>query len=375
MFGPQMNFAPPILQARNRDPRLAYFQALQQQGSATTPVSSPLEAAARVAQAGIGGFFGGKVNQQYEDRQKKYQEALSQAMGQPDPIAALQAVGNPDVLSQFGPQILASKSEDRKFERQRGAAKEDMTAQQQFTLNRDKIQNDYTNARDDLQRAHAKALQDNSFANQAELQKAQQAFAAAQQNASQFFQGQQNQMNRDLQGRVLEQGRIPPGYRMMPDGSLAAIPGSEAAGKAAEKADTTREQAVATDRMIRGVDELINSPGREFGTGMTSIINVIPGTEGATFKAKLETLKSQAFLPAVAQLKGMGALSDSEGRKLTAAIGALEPSMKEEDFLASLQQIKADLLAARARMGGQTQQPQAGAPAPQAGGMKFLGFE
>ena len=91
---------------------------------------------------------------------------------------------------------------------------------------------------------------------------------------------------------------------------------------------------------------------RDWGTGTSAMLNVLPGGPGATFAAKLETLKSQAFLPMVAQLKGMGQLSDAEGKKLTAAIGALDSSMREEDFLASLKQIKADLTAARGRMTG-----------------------
>lgn len=120
--------------------------------------------------------------------------------------------------------------------------------------------------------------------------------------------------------------------------------------------------------MIRSVDDLIADPGRSWGTGLSSVANVIPATPGRDFAAKLDTLKSQAFLPAVAQLKGMGALSDAEGKKLTAAIGALEPTMSEGAFLKSLEQIRTDLLAARARMGPPTQ----GSPSPDGWGIRKL---
>lgn len=247
--------------------------------------------------------------------------------------------------------------------------------QNQFTLGRDKVQNDFSAAQAELTRAQQIASQDKSIAAQQALQAAQQKFAVAQQAAQQQFQagqqqsqqnftGQQNDLNRDLQKKQLEAAKIPAGYVPGPaPGSVVPMPGSPQAQEAAEIARTKNEQVVTTDRMMRSIDELINSPGREAGTGFSSVWNVIPGTEGATFKAKLETLKSQAFLPAVAQLKGMGALSDAEGKKLTAAIGALDTGMKEADFLASLNQIKEDLQGARSRMaappGGQS--PQSGA--------------
>src|SRR3990167_10190439 len=49
---------------------------------------------------------------------------------------------------------------------------------------------------------------------------------------------------------------------------------------------------------------------------------IIPGTDRANFQAELEAFKSQVFLPMVQNLRGMGALSDAEGKKLTAAVGA-----------------------------------------------------
>ena len=52
----------------------------------------------------------------------------------------------------------------------------------------------------------------------------------------------------------------------------------------------------------------------------------------------------------VAQLKGMGALSDAEGKKLTAAVGALDPKMGEVAFRESIARITEDMTNARARM-------------------------
>jgi hypothetical protein len=54
----------------------------------------------------------------------------------------------------------------------------------------------------------------------------------------------------------------------------------------------------------------------------------------------------------VSQLKGMGALSDAEGKKLTAAVGALNPAMGEQAFRASISRITKDMDAARGRLTG-----------------------
>lgn len=78
------------------------------------------------------------------------------------------------------------------------------------------------------------------------------------------------------------------------------------------------------------------------------MLPAIPGSARKDFDANLATLKAQNFIPMVSQLKGMGALSDAEGKKLTEAIGALDPGMSEAEFGASLNKIKARLLLARA---------------------------
>ena len=57
-------------------------------------------------------------------------------------------------------------------------------------------------------------------------------------------------------------------------------------------------------------------------------------------------------------LKGMGALSDAECKKLTAAVGALNPAMGEKAFRESIDRITTEMEAARQRVSGQpTQKP------------------
>ena len=122
-----------------------------------------------------------------------------------------------------------------------------------------------------------------------------------------------------------------------------------------ENASTLKGQGSALEslrRTIRTGEQLLEHPGREMATGGSSFMSMIPGTDAKGFSANLETFKSQNFLPAVAQMKGAGALSDAEGKKLTDAIGALDPQMPQDEFKKSLKQIVDDLHAAEKRMPG-----------------------
>lgn len=142
--------------------------------------------------------------------------------------------------------------------------------------------------------------------------------------------------------------------------------------------DMTKAGQIASfDTMLGTLERLDKHKGLSSSVGLRGKLPTVPGSESANFQAELETFKSQAFIPAVAQLKGMGALSDAEGKKLSAAVGALDPNMGEKAFRESISRIMRDMEAARSRVVA-SQRPARRAtdqPAPAAGGIKFLGFE
>lgn len=133
--------------------------------------------------------------------------------------------------------------------------------------------------------------------------------------------------------------------------------------------DRTRTQAgqVATiDQALSSVDSLLGTkvdpknptgpridedPGLASAVGLSSILPTRPGSAAADFEARLDTLKAQSFLPQVALLKGAGALSDAEGKKLSDSIGALSPKMSEDAFRKSLADIRSTFAASRDRIG------------------------
>ena len=115
---------------------------------------------------------------------------------------------------------------------------------------------------------------------------------------------------------------------------------------------TKNSQLASFDTMLGTLDRLAKHPGLSKSVGIPGVFPTMPGSNSANFQAELNTFQSQAFLPMVAQLKGMGALSDAEGKKLTAAVGALDPKMGEVAFRESVDRITEEMTAARERVAG-----------------------
>lgn len=159
----------------------------------------------------------------------------------------------------------------------------------------------------------------------------------------------------------------------------------------AESARADRQAAAqgAVDTFSTALDslnEIESSPGLKKAVGFNSAFPTIPGTDAANFEARLDTFKAQTFLPMVASLKGMGALSDAEGKKLSDAVGALSPKMSEDAFRSSIGKIRTQLEnklgtvkrqfdyqePAAPQQAQQTQQAQPSAPSQPTGGYSSL---
>ena len=136
--------------------------------------------------------------------------------------------------------------------------------------------------------------------------------------------------------------------------------------KQAEKEQAKAGQVASFDVMLGSLDRLSQHPGLSRSVGVVGAFPTMPGSESANFKAELDTFQSQAFIPMVSQLKGMGALSDAEGKKLTAAVGALSPSMGEKAFRESVARITSDMSSARDRLTGGASKPMESLPAANA---------
>lgn len=130
--------------------------------------------------------------------------------------------------------------------------------------------------------------------------------------------------------------------------ATTGVAGKKVTKKEAENTAKQKESNTVVESALRttldAAQSLIDHPGRTTATGKSALFNPLQyGTDAADFLAELESFKAKTFVPMVSQLKGMGALSDAEGKKLTAAVGALDEKMSETGFKSSLQKILNEL--------------------------------
>lgn len=157
---------------------------------------------------------------------------------------------------------------------------------------------------------------------------------------------------KDVEGKGGPSTAAPAGFRWSNNGqSLEAIPGGPAAAKQIEDQRTRDSAHDQTRQTIGTINRLMEHPGRQGATGTWNLGRLVPGSNAADFAAEVETLKAQTFLPMVQQLRGMGALSNAEGEKLNAAVGALRFDMSEKAFNESLARIREQFGAALSRSG------------------------
>ncbi len=109
-----------------------------------------------------------------------------------------------------------------------------------------------------------------------------------------------------------------------------------------DKADAYNSGMDNLSRTIETATKVLNSPGFTgyFGTNLNPLSSrFIPGTEAADTETLVDTLKSQGFLSGIQQMKGMGALSNAEGKKVMDAIGSLSPNQSEKSARAAIKTI------------------------------------
>jgi hypothetical protein len=138
-------------------------------------------------------------------------------------------------------------------------------------------------------------------------------------------------------------------------------------GEAEGKTAVSAPGDIATaDTTLSYITSLRDHPGREIGSGGSAYVGMIPGTNAKEFQIEVERLKSGAFMTAIQQLRGMGALSNAEGQTATAAVAALDPYGTEEGFLKRLSEYEEIVQRGRDRAAGRIKAPEGDAPASDA---------
>lgn len=107
--------------------------------------------------------------------------------------------------------------------------------------------------------------------------------------------------------------------------------------------DYTVERA---NRTVQSVDELATKVS-PFTTGVGSLLSYLPATDARNFDAELNTLKSNIMMNELTQMReasktggALGQVSDTEGKLLQSALGALDPKQSPAHFSEQLQKIR-----------------------------------
>jgi hypothetical protein len=144
-----------------------------------------------------------------------------------------------------------------------------------------------------------------------------------------------------------------------------------AAGKAGGALEGERTTAARLDlpsyldssaAMLGKVEQLVRHPGMSSAVGAPSpgkMMGMVPGSEAANFKARLDEIRGGQFLEAFKTLRGGGAITQVEGEKATQAISRMSTSQSEEEFVKAANEFM-DVV----RRGMERAQMSAGQPAP-----------
>lgn len=84
---------------------------------------------------------------------------------------------------------------------------------------------------------------------------------------------------------------------------------------------------------------IANDPNLKKAAGGWGVMARIPGTDARAMAKQIETLQSQVFLNQVEKMRGLGALTDFEGKKLESAIASLDINLDAKTLANNLNEI------------------------------------
>lgn len=149
-----------------------------------------------------------------------------------------------------------------------------------------------------------------------------------------------------------------------------------ATGKAGGEATAAAPGDISSGQVALDlIDQIRTSPQLDNATGFLAGIggNKIPGTGQYGFQNLVDQAKSGAFLTAVQEMRGLGALSNNEGQAATQAITRMNTALSKDDFLKALQDYEAIVTRGMQRAQARLNQP-AGAQQSAPSGGQTLTF-
>jgi GH24 family phage-related lysozyme (muramidase) len=123
-----------------------------------------------------------------------------------------------------------------------------------------------------------------------------------------------------------------------PEEDATAKARQQAIGKGQGEARLALPAAVSRAGETVGILEKLRAhPGLDAGTGATSLIaSRVPGSDAYDFEQLRQQAQGTAFLTAIGEMRGTGAISNVEGEAATQAVGRMKSAQSKEAFLEAL---------------------------------------
>lgn len=122
----------------------------------------------------------------------------------------------------------------------------------------------------------------------------------------------------------------------------------------AKQNDAKATARASAENALGLINQLREHPGFSSAVGVSLVPDWLPATDRKGAESIIDQLKGQAFLTAIQQLRGLGALSDAEGAKLQQAAVRLQTGQSEADFKKALSDYESSIKEALGRLGGMT---------------------
>ncbi len=277
-------------------------EAMLSSGIETSPIASPWQGAARIAQALVGGLASRKADKQEAEGTQSAREAMVKALNGGGKMDFADALSNPFMDNNSADMV--SKAYNQQFN-------PEMAGGPEYGLQPIITQ-------DDTGKYH--------------LFQASKAGGPPKEIELPYGWMPQQQ--------YLDTGT---GFQAMPkvgSGQGAMVPKDVAGQQVQEEIGTNIGKKIAAapndiqaaDNALAIINSLRTDPNKARGTGMTSIFNAIPGTAGKSFQKKVDQATAGAFMTGIQAMRGMGALSDAEGRRASDAVARMDTATTEEEF-------------------------------------------
>ena len=119
-----------------------------------------------------------------------------------------------------------------------------------------------------------------------------------------------------------------------------------------EKVSTVQSGRSTIDNFLNTADKVVNTPAGVVSSATGTISSRLPTVDQdvADFEETLKTLGSQAFLSQVPSMKGLGALTEAEGKKLESSLANLSLRQSPEKLIENVKEAQRLMLKARATL-------------------------